>query len=466
MDTMRLLLKCPTRSRPHKVMETIQRYVQLANHPDQLGIAISCDVDDTSMTKNLVQDELKRIMRPCAWSSVYYGGSKSKIEACNADMDRIDYPWDIVVLVSDDMIPTVKGYDDAIRNTMLARHPDTNGILWFNDGFQEDRLNTLCIFGRKIYEEFGYIYHPSYKSLFCDTELTDLCKTTLKDRTTYMPYCIIRHEHPGTGFGQNMDALYEVNQKYWNTDMYNYIRRKSYAYDMSFLIPTITGREDSFQHLIDSLRQKMSALYPECRYEICMDYDNREISIGMKRNRLLNAAKGKYLAFIDDDDDITHAYIEDLRATIQDEYPVMRLRGQIAPYTFTHSLDNKLDGVMARGEVFLRPPNHLNPMLADVAKLIKFGDAMRGEDLDWTIRMARSGFLTHEYQSNPSRIHYIYNMGPRKVDPGSLTFQQQTSYETMLKMVWTPNGPALPEAIPQQQQGPILRLGSRGFVSR
>jgi hypothetical protein len=64
-------------------------------------------------------------------------------------------------------------------------------------------------------------------------------------------------------------------------------------------------------------------------------------------------------------------------------------------------------------------------------------------------------------------------MGPaRKVDPASLTFQQQTSYETMLRMVWTPNGPALPETIqaqPQQPaiQGPrVLRLGPKGFVSK
>jgi len=123
---------------------------------------------------------------------------------------------------------------------------------------------------------------------------------------------------------------------------------------------------------------------------------------------------------------------------------------------------------MARGDVFLRPPNHLNPMMTDVAKMVQFKDAIRGEDLDWTIRMARAGFLTHEYASEDHRIHYIYNMGTRKVDPGSLTFQQHTSYDTMLKMVWTPNGPEVPDATPApQMHGPrILRLGSKGFVSK
>lgn len=463
---MRILLKCPTRSRPQRVMATLTKYIQLANHPEQIGVAISCDIDDVSMQKNLVQEEILRMLRPCEWKNIYFSSNNSKIQACNADMDRIEYNWDIVVLVSDDMVPTIKGYDDAIRNYMTARYPDTNGILWFDDGHQGYNLNTLCIFGRKMYQEFGYIYHPSYKSLFCDTELTDLCKSTLKDRTTYVPYCIVRHEHPGTGYAQYMDALYDKNQKYWNQDMYNYISRKTYPVQVSFLIPTITGRENSLQNLMATIREKMSRLAGNIMYEIMPDFDNRETSIGIKRQRMMDNARGKYMAFVDDDDDITDAYIEDLKATIEGNYHVMRLRGQICQYTFTHSLENKIDGYMARGDVFLRPPNHLNPMMTDIGRLIRFGNAVRGEDLDWTIRMAKAGFLTREYQSEHSRIHYIYNMGERKVDAGTLRNQQQTPYETMLKVLWTPGGAVMPTTPQEPARGPQLRLGPRGFVSK
>jgi hypothetical protein len=459
---MRILLKCPTRSRPHKVMETLRKYVQLANHPEQIGVAVSCDTTDPSMTRGLVKEELIRILGPCEWKNVYYSDNHTKIEACNADMNRIEYPWDIVVLVSDDMIPQIKGYDDILRSHMTASFPDTNGILWFNDGAQGNKLNTLCIFGRRIYERFGYIYHPAYKSLFCDTELTDLCNTTLKDQCRYYDYCIIRHEHPGTGFAQNMDGLYQTNQKYWNEDMYTYIARKTYPYDWSVLIPTIAGRETSLQNLLASLREKLARLAPDLRVEYCIEFDNRELSIGMKRQKLLERASGKYLAFIDDDDDITDAYIEDLVATIRGNHHVMRLRGSINPYSFTHSIQHKLTDPMAQGEVFVRPPNHLNPMMSDVAKLVRFGDAQRGEDLDWTIRLARTGYLTNEYRSDSSRIHYIYNIRV-PVDPKTLDFQRNTSYETMLQMVWTPNGPALPQAIQPKQGG--LRLGRNGFVS-
>ena len=460
---MRILLKCPTRSRPQKVITTLASYMKLASQPSLLGVAVSCDDNDDTMSRNLVHEELHRVLSKTAWHRIFMSPNRTKIQACNANMGEIDWNWDIVVLVSDDMIPQIRGWDDVIRNHMFSRFPDSNGILWFNDGHQGDKLNTLCVFGRKMYEHFGYIYHPDYKSLFCDTELTDLCRNELKDRCLYIPYCIIRHEHPGTGYAQNMDALYDHNQKYWNEDMYTYIRRKRYTYDMSFLIPTIAGREASLVHLTAMIHEKMARLAPHLRYIIETQFDNREMSVGMKRQHLLQNAQGKYSAFVDDDDEITDEYVQDLVETIRGSYPVMRLRGKIHPYTFTHSLANSLKSPMARGDVFLRPPNHLNPIMTDVAKLIPFKDAVRGEDLDWTIRLARTGFLTHEYASDDARIHYIYNMGDRKVDPGSLTFQQQTTYETMLSIVWTPNGAQVPQA---QTQQPALRLTSRGFVSR
>lgn len=461
---MRILLKCPTRSRPQKIISTLTAYMKYATHPEQIGVAISCDDTDVTMSRNLVHEEIYRILKPCVWKRIFTSPNRSKIEACNANMNEIDWPWDIVVLVSDDMLPQIQGWDDVIRNHMKTQYPDTDGILWFHDGYQGDRLNTLSIFGRKMYEHFGYIYHPDYKSLFCDTELTDLCKGELKHKTTYIPYCIIRHEHPGTGYAQNMDALYDHNQKFWNEDMYTYIRRKTYPYDISFLIPTIPGRETSLMRLVGSIHEKMGRIAPHLRYRIDLNFDNRETSVGMKREYLVQHSEGMYSAFIDDDDDITDEYVQDLVETIRGKYPVMRLRGRIDPYTFTHSIENSLTSPMARDEVFLRPPNHLNPMMTDVAKMIHFNDAVRGEDLDWTIRMAKTKFLTHEYKADDARIHYIYNMGLRKVDPASLTFQQQTSYETMLSMVWTPSGARVPEAQPPQQ--PILRLTPRGFVSR
>lgn len=467
---MRILLKCPTRSRPDKVKATLRKYLVLANDPSAIGVAVSCDEDDGSMTRTSVQSELHSLLGQFAWHRIFFSPNKTKIQACNANMAEIDYPWDIVVLVSDDMIPQIQGWDNVLRSHMRAFFPDTNGLLWLNDGYQGDKLNTLCIYGRKFYEELGYIYHPDYKSLFCDTELTDRCKTDLAPRCKYIPYCLIRHEHPGTGFAQTMDPLYARNQTYWNEDMHTYIRRKVYSYDWSILIPTMPGREAGLAKLTDSIREKVSRICPHLRYEFCIAFDNREMSIGMKRQKLLQDAKGKYLSFIDDDDDITDAYIEDLAECIKGGYHTMRLRGQMSQYPFVHSTEMTMTTPMATQDdppLFQRPPNHLNPMLADVAKLVPFKDAVHGEDLDWTLSLYRTKFLETEYRSDPARTHYIYNLGDRVVHADTVAQQRTTSYETMLNMIFTPAGYAVQRQQSIASGGPrVLRLGSKGFVSK
>ena len=429
----------------------------MATNPDLIGIAMSCDSDDDSMTRTPVKDEFERIMGRVNWHRIMYGESKTKIEACNANMNEIDYPWDIVMLVSDDMIPVVRGYDDVIRSHMMASFPDTNGILWFNDGHQKDALNTLSIMGRKMYESFGYIYHPAYKSFYCDTEFTDLCKGSLKSKCVYIPTCIIRHEHPGHGYGSS-DSLYRKNQESWMTDADTYMTRKIYTSDWTILIPTIPGRERKLQTLIQSIRNFHQQICPTIRIAITIGFDNREATIGAKRDAMKQAAEGKYISFIDDDDRVTHEYFEDAAACIAGNYDCMRLRGQISRWTFTHSIANKLTDPMANETTFLRPPNHLNVMKSCIAQMIKYIDATSGEDLDWTIKLARTGFLRTEYQSDESRIHYIYDIGDRVMEQSTLEYQRHVTYENQLKNVLVLPNTASPSRVPQ------FRLGSRGFM--
>lgn len=462
---MKILLKCPTRSRPAQFLSVLQKYVNLANRPDLLGVCVSCDHDDSSMTPTNVQHSIKNITYRTAWCDIYYGNSKTKIEAVNADMISIPWAWDMIVLVSDDMVPQVKGYDDILRNRMLTHYPDTNGILWVNDGTQGLNLNTITIMGKAMYDSFGYIYYPAYKSLFCDTEFTDLCKGSLASKTTYIPNILIRHEHPGTGFPQRNDPLYARNQTYWEVDMYTYISRKTYAYDWSILIATIKGREQSLQSLLDAINEKRARICPDLKIEISISFDNREKKIGTKRQELLQGAKGKYSSFVDDDDMITDAYFEDALQTIKGGFHCCRLRGQMNQYTFTHSIENRLDMPMCIGDVFIRPPNHLNIIMTGVGSLISFGNAIRGEDLDWAIRLAKTGLLKNEYQSDHSRIHYIYNLGTRTVDPGTAEIQRNINYKSMLDLVWLDGGAFT--VIPKsdfRKNG--IRLTSKGFVSK
>jgi len=449
----RILLKCPSRSRPEQLIKTLNQYLGMAARPDLIGVVVSCDVDDATMTGHDIQQQLFSVIRRFAWNALYYGGSTTKIEACNADVGKVDYPWDIIVLVSDDMIPEVRGYDEHIRRSMT---PDRDCILWFNDGFQGTRLNTLSIYGRTMYERLGSIYAPEYKSFYCDTELTDLCKTTLSSKTIYNPACIIRHRHPTLGHKVAFDSLYLRNNRYLEEDLRTYISRKAYEFDLSILIPTLVERRAQCEALKATLREQFARICPGLRLDINEALDNREMSVGMKRRTLLANAKGKYTTFIDDDDSVTDAYFEDFLACFTEQKDVMRIRGRMEGHTFTHSIEIPLTGKLYVDGVFVRPPNHLNPMLADIAKLVQFEDATRGEDLKWTIDLAKTGFLRKETQSDPSRIHYVYNIGGRPVPPQTIEYQKTHTYEEWVKIL----------LMPAKVKAGGLRLTSRGFVSK
>ena len=457
---MKILLKCPTRTRPERVKTTIKKYIELCNRPDLLGVCISADVDDITMTPAPVQFELRQITRNIAWSNIFYSENKSKIEAVNADMEKIDWEWDIVVLVSDDMIPVHKGYDDVLRSHMMSRFPDTDGILWCNDGFQGKELNTLTIMGRTMYNSFGYIYHPSYKSLFCDTEFTDLCNTTLASKCMYIPHLLIRHEHPGHGYMDRSDSLYERNQRYWTADLRTYISRKTYDHDWDILVPLMSGRETSLHSLLASIHEKKARICPDLRILITVYHDNKENMNGVKLQKFVNDTKGKYISFIDDDDTVTDAYFEDARECIKNNYSVCRLRGEIGWAIFTHSIEYSPTGSMAVGRVFTRPLNHLNIMMREIVKHVRFETVKRWEDFHFVVHLADSKVLTTEYRSDESRIHYIYN-----VPAGFVTedFFEQQRNQSMTNMIGTLA--PLPPLPPETKKGIKFVLG-KGFVSK
>ena len=206
---MKLLIKFPTRNRKEKFFETFKKYQNNLKDPNTKFL-VSIDIDDESMNNSDVIQELENYQN----TKVIIGVSDSKVHAVNRDIDVSD-DWDIILLASDDMIPQIVGFDTIIINLMKQKYPDTDGILFFNDGFQKDKLNTLCILGKKYYNRFGYIYYPEYKSTWCDNEFMFVGK--ILNKQTYYPTVIIKHEHPDWGYGSN-DEIHFKNLKNLNYD--------------------------------------------------------------------------------------------------------------------------------------------------------------------------------------------------------------------------------------------------------
>jgi hypothetical protein len=221
---MKILVKFPTRGRKDKFFGTLMKYQRMCNNIDNLKFLISIDSDDQSMNNK----ETFEILETFRNVNVILGLSKSKIDAVNRDIDSED-DWDIILLASDDMIPIVKGYDDIIIENMKKFYHDTDGVLFFNDGFQKNKLNTLCILGKKYYKRFNYIYHPEYKSTWCDNEFMDVANILQKQ--TYFDQIIIKHEHPDWGYGKS-DIIHQKNYQNWNYDKLLYEKRKKLNFEL------------------------------------------------------------------------------------------------------------------------------------------------------------------------------------------------------------------------------------------
>ncbi len=225
-EKLKMLLKFPSRSRPDKLVSVYKKYIEFADSPEAIRGLITLDSDDMTVTNELHTS----LMAIHANTTIKVGYSGSKIAAVNRDMEHAGH-FDILLLASDDMIPIVRGYDTIIRENMTRLYPTMDGVLWFNDGYQGQRLNTLCILGKTYYDRFHYIYHPSYKSEWCDNEFTEVANQLGKQ--TYFEQVIIRHEHPTTMPQLTKDdALYKKNTEMASGDYANYHQRKLKTFSM------------------------------------------------------------------------------------------------------------------------------------------------------------------------------------------------------------------------------------------
>ena len=83
---------------------------------------------------------------------------------------------------------------------------------------------------------------------------------------------------------------------------------------LSVGILTINGRENYFNRLMHHV--KLAANKWAEQLEIIVAKDNREASVGTKRNQVLDQANGKFVCFIDDDDMISAEYFDDVMNSI------------------------------------------------------------------------------------------------------------------------------------------------------
>jgi len=223
----KLIIKFPTRNRPDKFKSVFTKYLTFLSGRNQVRFVITMDQDDITMNNPEIREWLETRARNADIKWVY-GHSKSKIEACNANLEGEN--GDVLLLASDDMVPVTMGYDKIIFAAFQQVFPTFDGAIKFWDGLRpkEDPLMTLAVIGFGLYQRFGYVYNPEYQSLYCDNEQTEVFQRLGKLRRCDI--CIIQHQWTG----QPWDELHARNEnpKMYCVDLEVFKRRKAANFDL------------------------------------------------------------------------------------------------------------------------------------------------------------------------------------------------------------------------------------------
>jgi glycosyltransferase involved in cell wall biosynthesis len=180
---------------------------------------------------------------------------------------------------------------------------------------------------------------------------------------------------------------------------------------LSILIPTLESRKEKFCKLVGHIIEGEPVELPDIFYdksdritfnrlydiedgvleiEICYDIDGGQLSVGVKRQKLLERATGDYICFIDDDDMVPDDYVAKILNAIESEPDCCSLTGELhwpngGIERFEHSID--YDKWEKKDNVYLRYPNHLNAVKRELALQVGFKDLRHGEDRDYSDRL-------------------------------------------------------------------------------
>lgn len=190
---------------------------------------------------------------------------------------------------------------------------------------------------------------------------------------------------------------------------------------LSILIPSIPSRKKELLTLVAELRKQINHIrnvhFTLGKIELCIDdsrtFLNGGLSIGKKREKLVQRAQGKYLCFLDDDEGISPSYCESLlRLTYMGEdVCTFRNISTFDTYWCIVDMSIKFPNEQARSsDIVRRQPWHICPVRSEFAKRIPFKDSNYGEDWEWFGEVLK--FCQTEAKTN--EVIHRYNHSDKK----------------------------------------------------
>lgn len=218
---MRICYNYPSRSRPHNFFLTLYNIIDNSESDDYF-FWVKLDLDDTTMNTPEIRE---RIEKEFPKVTVKWGLSEGKVHSVNRDLEDLP-PCDIIIILSDDIIWDEWGFDTVIRDAFKRHFPNFDGTIHFPEDNAANRTIIVSMLGINLYKRLGYLYHPSYISVFCDNEFTEL--TRLMNKYVFVNKRLFTHAHP-IWRASVWDELYRKNEapELYRMDGENFKKRKA-----------------------------------------------------------------------------------------------------------------------------------------------------------------------------------------------------------------------------------------------
>lgn len=188
---------------------------------------------------------------------------------------------------------------------------------------------------------------------------------------------------------------------------------------LSILIPSIPERFVKCYILEGKIQNQICDFmkYHDSIGEVEVLIDNSKrfldggLSIGKKREALVQRASGKYLCFADDDETIAPNYLETLMRLCYEGNDIGTFRALVKLSNMwgvvNMSLNNLENEQMHPDGIVQRPPWHMCPVKSIYAKMFEFPDLNNAEDFVWMEKVLECC----KTESHTDKIIFQYNHG-------------------------------------------------------
>jgi len=190
---MKVTIIHPSRGREELAYRAYNNWLRKADNPQNIEYILSVDKDDSINYESMFGQA--NVLRSPNKSAIEAINNAAKIATCN-----------LLIVISDDF--EAPEHWDSLLLQFLAGKEDF--MVKTRDGIQKT-LITLPIMDRTYYNRFGYIYHPDYKHMHADEEMTIVGH--MLGRVIDLPL-LFPHNHYTTGAMQ-MDDINVKNNSTW-----------------------------------------------------------------------------------------------------------------------------------------------------------------------------------------------------------------------------------------------------------